>query len=273
MANNSKMAAPGGAVAEEEKLMSYQNQEQIGNIEKDLEKAESDFRQAAQAKDLAGMERAHEHICRLVAALSACYSGGNPTVFARFHIIPQTAETTKEESSSAKSEDEIPDIAALEKQLAELASRMQKCLEAGDMDGMLQANERMGALSELMAKAEARSKEKAKVQAPSENKAAETQAQSQPASSAWSAGDTLALAKQRAEERKKQLKLNDSFESVVTEVIAPDSAAAPAQDSAASALFNERMKNKLKESGEKAAPKKSAMTQEQLRERLEQYSF
>lgn len=244
-------------------------------------------------------------------------------------------------------EEDIPDIAVLEKQLAELASKMQKCLGAGDMDGMLQANEKMGQLSELMAKAEAR-KKKQRLEntaamkaaqagaAPAANKPGPPAAAAGPAggisstgisgpapkapvadsgilakldeaaaaspnkvisaaqtaepkslAGGWSAGDTLAFAKARAEERKQKLKLADSFESVVGQVVDVPGATPLAEqpNSAVDMFFNDRMKAKIRDSGTQekppaaaaptpaAPPPKPQMTPEQLREKLEGYNF
>lgn len=278
MANNADFAGPGGAVAEDDKNMSYQNKEQIGSLEQELERTEQDFRKAAESNNMQLIMQTHNRLCQLVAALSAAWSGtGNPTVFSRFHVA--TENTTGQQSAastahidaspSAGGKDEL-DIAALEKQVAELASKMQKCLEAGDMDGMLQANEKMGELSELMAKAEARQKA-AKQQ---ETKPTDATAAKGLSSSSWAAGDTMALAKQRAEERKKQQRLADSsFDLTVGEVTTDlPASAAPAADQASAAFLNDRMKAKMKETGDQKLTKKS-MSQDQLREKLEQYSF
>ena len=384
--------------------MSYPDKEQIGKIEQGLEAAEQEFRRASDAKDFAAMMQAHNRICNLVASLSAAWSGGKATVFAKYYAVAQNRNTVpmqhagaaaqppqaieaaatdpvqKEEVSPAdqelvwgqpeaaaaaampeppaeemnwpnslassepaqaqapepepsEPEEDIPDIAVLEKQLAELASKMQKCLGAGDMDGMLQANERMGQLSDLMAKAEARKKKQRlentaamkavaaggqaapqaaqnlppapkpaapapKPVAPSSgilaklDEAAEASPnkviqQTQPKAMAggWSAGDTLAFAKQRAEERKKQLRLNDSFESVVGQVVdtplPPPIAEQPG--SAVDMFFNDKMKAKIRDSGTIDKPPelrpaakptpKPQMTQDQLREKLEGYNF
>ncbi len=283
MANNSDFAGPGGAVAEDDKNMSYQNREQIGSLEKELERTEQDFRKAAESKDMQQLMQTHNRMCQLVASLSAAWSdNGKPTVFERFYVAPQiapsasvgqpqTAPTQKNTEASpaaaapAGDSGEL-DIAALEKQVAELASKMQKCLEAGDMDGMLQANEKMGELSELMAKAEARQKA-AKQQ---EAKSADATVVRGVSSGSWAAGDTMALAKQRAEERKKQQRLADSsFDIAVGEM--SDSPAAGAEPPGG-AFLNDRIKAKMKESGERSAAKMT-MTQDQLREKLEQYSF
>ena len=282
MANNSDFAGPGGVVAEEDKNMSYQNKEQIGRLEQDLEKSEQDFRKAAESKDFQLVMQAHNRMCQLVASLSAAWSeSGKPTVFSRFYVPPAsqpgvaTAASTGQAAPVAAANDE-PDIATLEKQVAELASKMQKCLEAGDMDGMLQANEKMGELSEKMAKAEARQK------AAKQQEAKTPDAPAVPRSlnaGSWAAGDTMALAKQRAEERKKQQRLADSSFDITVGAVTdlPDAAAAApaaAEDSNANAFLNDRMKAKIKESGEQKPPaKKAAMTQDQLREQLEQYSF
>lgn len=289
MSNHSNFAGPGGAVAEEEKVMSYPNKEQIGNIEQELEKAELEFRRASDSNDVAAMIDAHNLICKLVANLSAAWSGGQPTVFSRFAEIETAPAAGKHvvepmpvpaEGQPTNGEGTL-DIADLERQLAELASKMQKCLESGDMDGMLQANEKMGVLSELMAKAEAKQREeKAAAKTTGEivvSMTPETEAQAQAGASkaaggAWAAGDTLALAKQRAEERKKQQKLTDSFESVVTEVT-EGSVSTPAAKSTSETFFSDKMKAKMKDSGEKKAPKKSSMTQEDLRMKLEMYNF
>lgn len=282
MANNADFAGPGGAVAEDDKNMSYQNKEQIGSLEQELERTEQDFRKAAESNNMQLVMQTHNRLCQLVAALSAAWSGtGNPTVFSRFHVgSPSTpgqqssatnAASTPQGAATAPSSggDEL-DIAALEKQVAELASKMQKCLEAGDMDGMLQANEKMGELSELMAKAEARQKA-AKQQ---EAKPADAGVAKGVSSGSWAAGDTMALAKQRAEERKKQQRLADSsFDLTVGEVTTDTPASsAPAADQAGAAFLNDRMKAKMKETGDQKLTKKS-MTQDQLREKLEQYSF
>ncbi|MBX9719891.1 MAG: hypothetical protein K2X81_00725 [Candidatus Obscuribacterales bacterium] len=331
MVNNSNSAGPGGAVAEDDKKMSYPNQEQIGSIESELEKTEREFRKASEAKDFAAMMQNHNRLCQLVAKLSAAWSGGNPTVFARFHVPPtvqapavaaavapavapaastmptwtasptdpveHTPPATPATTSSsagpqaqavapaAGSDADIPEVSVLEKQLAELASKMQQCIEAGDMDGMLKASEKMGTLSELLTKAEAIQKEKKKAEAAKSLPSAPAkveQTQSNPASASpggWSAGDTLTLAKQRAEERKKQQKLNDSmndsFEIVVGQVVDKPVAEAGAKpneepSSTVDMLFNDKMKSKV--SGQAAKPAKK-MTQEQLREKLEGYSF
>lgn len=200
-------------------------------------------------------------------------------------------------SPAHAADDEPIDIAALEKQLAELASKMQKCLAAGDMDGMLAANEKMGALSDIMSRAEAKQKEKkaaekkaAEAKAPNSSLLsgidaavgpAQAQEQVQPRSltGGWSTGDTLALAKQRAEERKKQLKLNDSFENVVGQVVDKPETAPPAQatgsgehpSSTVDLLFNDKLKSKL--SSDQNKKPKAPMTQDQLREKLEEYNF
>ncbi len=287
MANNADFAGPGGAVAEDDKNMSYQNKEQVGSLEQELERTEQDFRKAAESNNMQLVMQTHNRLCQLVAALSAAWSGtGNPTVFSRFHVATEhstgqqsAASTTQMPASPPTGADEL-DIAALEKQVAELASKMQKCLEAGDMDGMLQANEKMGELSELMAKAEARQKA-AKQQ---EAKPTDAQVAKGVSSGSWAAGDTMALAKQRAEERKKQQRLADSsFDLTVGEVTtdlpagAAPAAAAPAgaassADQSGAAFLNDRMKAKMKETGDQKLTKKS-MTQDQLREKLEQYSF
>ncbi len=321
MVNNSNSAGPGGAVAEDDKKMSYPNKEQIGSIESELEKTEREFRKASEAKDFAAMMQNHNRLCQLVAKLSAAWSGGNPSVFARFYVAPQgqapaatpavpesapmptwtatptppvehtppaTPEPTPQHSPAAQAaapDSDIPEVAVLEKQLAELASKMQQCIEAGDMDGMLKASEKMGTLSELLTKAEAIQKEKKKQEAaqalPSAAaKVEQTQGSTAAASpGGWSAGDTLTLAKQRAEERKKQQKLNDSmndsFEIVVGQVVDKPLAESGQKtsdepSSTVDMLFNDKMKSKV--SGQAAKPAKK-MTQEQLREKLEGYSF
>lgn len=283
MANNSNFAGPGGAVAEDDKNMSYQNKEQIGSLEQELERTEQDFRKAAEAKDMNQLMQAHNRLCQLVAALSAAWSGtGNPTVFSRFHVAqpasqssatastPAASATAPSDSGTAPASNDADglDIAALERQIAELASKMQKCLEAGDMDGMLQANEKMGELSELMAKAEA-SQKAARQQEAKPQDATVVRGVS---SGSWAAGDTMALAKQRAEERKKQQRLADSSFDLAVGEAADVPGPAAAQEQPGNAFLNDRMKAKMKESGERPAAKKT-MTQEQLREKLEQYNF
>lgn len=163
------------------------------------------------------------------------------------------------------------------------------------MDGMLKANEGMGALSELMTRAEARNKEKKKLAAASGprtgdplSRITEVSGSYSPAEPAaksikgsWSAGDTMALAKARAEERKKQQKLSDSFESVVGElaekpVAKPVEAPEPAPGSTVDMLFNDRTRAKLKDSTPEQKPpalQKPAMTQDQLRDKLDAYTF
>jgi hypothetical protein len=99
-------------------------------------------------------------------------------------------------------------------------------------------------------------------------------------SGAWSTGDTMALAKQRAEERKRQQKLADSFESVVGEVAEkpaekPSSAGDVSGGTKADLIFNDRHKSRMKDSRQEQKPAiaKPAMTQDQLREKLEAYNF
>ena len=308
MTNNADFAGPGGAVAEEDKNMSQLNREQISSLEQELEKAEQDFRKAAESSDMHAVMQAHNRICQLVASLSSAWSEtGKPTVFARFFVAPASAKpadmattprinteslpssptqtgsqasTTTPEPEVPAEENAIPDFAVLEKQMAELASKMQKCLEVGDMDGMLQANEKMGALSELMTKSEARSKAKKE-----EQKAAASQAGSstnapegvapRAISGGWAAGDTMTLARQRAEERKKQAKLTDSsFDVVVGEVMDSPSAQGAAAAASQPGFLSDKMKAKMQESGEQKAPApKKTLTQDQLREKLEQYNF
>ncbi len=276
--------------------MSYPNREKIGKIEQDLEKAEQEFRRASEAKDLDAMVQAHSRICQLVSNLSAAWSGGQPTVFSNYFVAPSDAGSAVKSSPEpipSPPTQAAPDngaaelsIAELEKQLAELASQMQKCLEAGDMDGMLAANEQMGKLSDMMAKVELKQRRTAEHSKPnlaaktpgSAGKPAAPPQDAEAASAAakpsgWSAGDTLALAKQRAGERKKQRKLTDSFETVVTEVVDPSSSTASPSSSASSAFFSAKMKDKLKQSGETSPSKKSSITQDELAMRLEQLSF
>ena len=205
------------------------------------------------------------------------------------------AEPSSQNAGALKAEEEeLPDISVLEKQLAELAGKMQKCLEAGDMDGMLIANEGMGSLSELMTRVEAKNKEKKKALAASISHKADPLAKitevsghykksdspSSAKSGAWSTGDTMALAKQRAEERKRQQKLADSFESVVGEVAEkPADKSGTTGESTTGAkvdqLFNDRQMSRMKDSRQEPKPavSKPAMTQEQLREKLEAYNF
>ena len=269
--------------------MSYPNKEQIGNIEQELEKAEQEFRRASEAKDVDAMVQAHSRVCHLVSTLSAAWSGGHPTVFSKYFETAPAASGPKTspepipgppaQSAPAESGGEMS-ITELEKQLSELASKMQKCLEAGDMDGMLAANEKMGMLSDMMAKVELKQRRTVEHTKPvlnpsaAGNQAAAQAQQAQPAAAkpaGWSAGDTLALAKQRAGERKKQ-KLDDSFEGVFTEVVDPSSSPASGSGSAASAFFSDKMKSKLKDSSEHSK-KKSSMTQDELAMKLEQLSF
>lgn len=258
--------------------MSYPNKEQIGNIEQELEKAEQEFRRASETKDLDAMVQAHNRICHLVSSLSAAWSGGHPTVFSKFFEPTPAAAGPKAApepipgppTQSEPEAGEPMSITELEKQLSELASRMQKCLEAGDMDGMLAANEKMGMLSEMMAKAELQQRKTAEHSKPVLTPAP---AQTAPAAAkppGWSAGDTLALAKQRADERKKQ-KLTDSFETVVTEIVDPSSTPS-SSGSTSSAFFSDKMKSKLKDSGEQKN-KKASMSQDELAMKLEQLSF
>ncbi len=334
----------GGKVAEVETQMSGPDREQISNIEQGLERAEQEFRRAVEAKDFAGLMQAHNRMCQLVAALTAAWTGGPPTVFSRFYVPnrqtgsigggtgqhkivqpgdgagsgtgqhkivqPAAPATSPEEKVPAEkpaekpveaakpADDDVPEISVLEKQLAELASRMQKCLEAGDMDGMLQANEKMGQLSEMMAKAEARQKDRSTATASvllkldeaaeaSPNKLLDKPNAPKALAGGWSAGDTLAFAKARAEERKKQQKLADSFESVVGQVETPGANAtgAPAAGSQPSStvdmLFSDRSTKAEPSSGGVApppapAPKpkpKRQLTADELREKLEQYTF
>lgn len=323
--------------------MSGPDREQISNIEQGLERAEQEFRRAVEAKDFAGLMQAHNRMCQLVAALTAAWSGGPPTVFSRFYVpnrqtgqvgakgaggtgqhpIVQSGATPVAkpadaaaaaasaeakpaekpvEKPAAKPEDDVPEISVLEKQLAELASKMQKCLEAGDMDGMLQANEKMGQLSDLMAKAEVRQKERSSAATASVLSKLDEAAESSPnkvvdakqgapksLAGGWSAGDTLAFAKARAEERKKQQKLADSFESVVGQVETPTAGQPPLPppvgtsqpSSTVDMLFNDRTKSQLEQSGATPAPPapaakpkpKRQLTADELREKLEQYTF
>lgn len=260
--------------------MSYPNKEQIGNLEQELEKAEQEFRRASDSKDVDAMVQAHNRICQLVSTLSAAWSGGHPTVFSKYFEHGQAAaavpKTVPDPIPAPPAAPVAPapggeqlNIAELEKQLSELASKMQKCLELGDMDGMLAANEKMGELSDLMAKAELRQRKTAEHAKPVLVPPVAQQAANAPG---WSAGDTLALAKQRADERKKQ-KLNDSFESAVTEIVDPSASSAPAAGSApASAFFSDKMKSKLKDSSD-GKIKKSSITQDELAMKLEQLSF
>lgn len=252
MANNSNFAAAGGAVAEEVKQMAVPDKNQIGSIESELESAEQEFRKAADSKDHAGMLQSHKRICELVAALSAAWSGGAPTVFSAYYREPGKAE----------SGGDLLEISSLEKELAELASKMQKCLEAGDMDGMLQANERMGQLSELMAKAEQQQKERKA--ALSRAEAPKQEEKPGKSSGGWSAGDTLALAKQRAEERKKNQKLTDSFDIMM--------GGAQTGSSSAPSSTTEMLLAQPQQAGSQEKPKAS-LNQDQLREKLENYSF
>jgi hypothetical protein len=103
----------------------------------------------------------------------------------------------------------------------------------------------------------------------------------------------MALAKQRAEERKKQQKLSDSFETVVEELTEgsaakPSRAVDPEPMSTVDLLFNDRTRARLRDTGQfpqtlatqKApepqkppAPKKPPVTQEQLRDKLDTYDF
>ncbi len=336
--------------------MSYPNQEQIGSIEKELEKTEHEFRKASETKDFAAMMQTHNRLCQLVAKLSAAWSDGAPTVFSRFYAAPgqsiapggkvqvppvpklpaqvaatpaapvvvpppppllvhalvppppilpaqmvMAASPSEKEAQLAHSPgevgpktndqtsepEEIPDVAVLEKQLAELASKMQQCIEAGDMDGMLRASERMGTLSELMTKAEAIQKEKKKEAAQKSAAVEKITVNAAPdapiaskKSGGWAAGDTLTLAKKRAEERKKQQRINDSasdsFESVVGEMVEKPPEAVPSESpaeepgSTVDLLFNDRTKAKI--TGQAAKPVRK-MTQDQLRDKLDQYSF
>lgn len=266
--------------------MSLAGSEQVGSIEKDMEKTELEFRQAAAASDWEKAVKAHDELLRLVARLSAMHSGGTAKVFADY-LRPAPEEKQEEPVSAASAPQEklqapeVPpampalDIAALEKELAELAAKMQKCLQAGDMDGMLAANMKMGELSELMAKAE--QQQKAAKQSHAEP-ASETKAPAQASAKqgGWAAGDTLdtlTLARQRAEERKKNQKIGDSFIAMIGQ---GESSQAPAPEaespgSTVDMLFNAKMKSRLS-SGDQTKPK-PAMTQDQLREKLEQYTF
>lgn len=301
--------------------MSCPNKDQIGKIEQELEKAEHEFRRAAEVKSFSGMMQMHNRLCQLVAALSAAYSGEAPTVFAKYHVPgqfapepaaavepppppalpgkagqpagqaqepPETAALSSQPDRPApgvapEKTDELPDIAELEKQLAELAARMQKCLEAGDMDGMLKASEGMANLSELMTKAEARNKEKNK-EARAQEKPAEP-ATSEAKTGSWAPGDTMALARQRAEERKKTQKISDSLDLIVSSPA--DQAGQPGQpaeiepSSAVDLLFNDKMRQRLstsqqmksvRDTGSRPRPK-IPLTPEQLREKLDSYNF
>jgi hypothetical protein len=202
---------------------------------------------------------------------------------------PFGEQPEEEQAQPAAAEDELPDIAVLEKQLADLASKMQSCLEAGDMDGMLKASEGMGVLSELMTRSEARKKEKdaqaglgtATGGPPAQTASAAGLDSGAPGAGtqagAWMPGDTMALARQRAEERKKQQKLSDSFDAVVGELTEIVEKATEAESaSSADSILSERMKQRLKDnkiSKSQKTPRKLPKTAEELREKLDTYNF
>lgn len=257
---NSNFAGPGETVPKQE-TQPFRETENISNLEQDLENADADFIKAAEAGDVAGMVAAHNRICQGVARLSALMSkSGSPTVFARYaaevSVVPPVVEQPAPQSAppSASSPPPAPEpqgfvsTAELERQIASLAQQMQKCLEQGDMDGMLKCNEKMGELSEMIGRQETMLKEAAAAGNASVsadplakiNEAAGFKPDAPGAkSSGWAAGDTLALARQRAEERKKQ---------------------SPEGESPADALIRSDSSDK-------------ASSQDDLRERLENCSF
>ena len=305
--------------------MSYPDIEQIGKIEQELEIAEQEFRKASQVKSFSGMMRMHNRVCQLVAALSAAYSGSAPTVFARYLLPPETpveaqaqapapaaplaaAQTTQDLSAGTAVTNNLPDMGILEKQLEALAFKMQTCLESGDMDGMLKASEGMGNLSELMTHAEGKKKEKPEETESSGDKekvkdsdplALITKISAEhahPGSSAttdstgtntggWAPGETMALAKQKAMERKSKHKSRNSLELVVDEVARENArkSAAEAESEQAQTLescLNERTTKRLRKTAQElkrppkqSAPAKLPMTPEQLRDRLESCNF
>lgn len=227
---NSNFAGPGETVPKQE-TQPFRDTDQIKSLEQELENADADFRKAADNGDVAGMVAAHNRVCQGVARLSAMISHqGKPTVFSA-HVVdvskapepgpaadPAVSLPPMDAASAPPPQPGFVSTAELERQIASLAQQMQKCLEMGDMDGMLKCNERMGELSEMIGRQEMALKEAAAVSDPLAkiNEAAGLKVEPQTKSGGWAAGDTLALARQRAEERKKQLKqAPDTFDMVV----------------------------------------------------------
>lgn len=237
---NSNLTGPGETVPKQE-TQPFREIDQITNLEQELETADADFLKAAESGDHAGMVTAHNRVCQAVARMSATLSGtGKPSVFARHHIeavsgntasvaappepaLPQMAEPPVIESDARAS---LPPLvhmttAELERQIASLAQQMAKCLESGDMEGMLKCNEKMGELSDMIGRQEAAIKEAASSADAGDDplakitEAAGLKDSAGTKSGGWAAGDTLALARQRAEERKKQSKQTpDTFDLV-----------------------------------------------------------
>ncbi|MBY0545855.1 MAG: hypothetical protein K2W95_01055 [Candidatus Obscuribacterales bacterium] len=271
---NSNLAGPGETVPKQE-TQAFREIDQITNLEQELENADADFLKAAEAGDLAGMVASHNRVCQAVARMSATLSGtGKPSVFVRHHIeavsgssnvaappepsLPQLAEPPTSVAAAPSSPPLVHmTTAELERQIASLAQQMAKCLESGDMEGMLKCNEKMGELSDMIGRQEAAIKEAANSAAADDPLAKITEAaglKDSPGAKpgGWAAGDTLALARQRAEERKKQSKHSpDTFDIV----------AGGEPGSTVDLLF----------SGEKSD--KQPLNQEDLRERLEYCSF
>lgn len=268
---NSNLTGPGETVPRQE-TQPFREMDQITNLEQELETADADFLKAAEAGDLAGMVTAHNRVCQAVARMSASLSGtGKPSVFVRHHVeaiagdtgdaeqpLPQLAEPPSLDAAAS-----VPPLvhmttAELERQIASLAQQMAKCLESGDMEGMLKCNEKMGELSDMIGRQEAAVKEAASSAAAGDDPLAKiTEAaglKDSPGAKpgGWAAGDTLALARQRAEERKKQSKQTpDTFDLV----------ASGEPGASVDLLFSGGTSDK------------QPLNQEDLRERLENCSF
>ncbi len=235
---NSNFGGPGETVPKQE-TQPFRDTDQINSLEQELETADAEFLKASENGDVAGMVVAHHRVCQGVAKLSSLLShNGKPAIFARYYVdagrtvdapasiapvvqvnVASTAPPLPPMDAASAPPPHKPTFvstAELEKQIASLAQQMQKCLELGDMDGMLKCNERMGELSEMIGRQEMALKEAANSDPLAKINEAAGLKPELAKSGGWAAGDTLALARLRAEERKKQLKqAPDTFDIVV----------------------------------------------------------
>lgn len=102
-------------------------------------------------------------------------------------------------------------MADYERRMALLAQEMQQFMQAGDMEGIIRAQEQMAQLGEQWAAKETAQLNKA--DSPPAPPAETGKNKALP----WSAGDSLQVARQRAELRKKQKTSSDSLEKVLSE--------------------------------------------------------
>lgn len=152
-------------------------------------------------------------------------------------------------------------MADYERRMALLAQEMQRCMQAGDMEGIIRAQEQMAQLGEQWAAREA-----AQIHTETlPDQVIEDRETAINKGLPWSAGDSLQVARQRAELRKKQKTSSDSLEKVISET----KSSAEILDS----IFGTKTQQQKADFINLSSSHTSSEDREQLESRLDGYNF